>query len=419
MKKRRIDTQGACRSRDSREGAILPLAVILLTVMIAMLAFVIDIGRIVQAQAELQTAADASALAGAQALNDGPAQCKNLARDAGQDNHALQNAVSIVTGEDVELGLWNKNTQTFTVLAGTNEANANAVRVTCRCTDARGNAASLFFGPILGTSKVDVMQSSIAYAGLIFCGPFIGIDKISMSGSSYTDSYNSSEGPYVANVARDKGSLCSDGPITMSGSTGVKGDAFYGEGFSLSSSSSGVVTGMTAERTGALSLPPVDFGDAATANNNANIPLSDNGENPLSATGDFSLSGGDHVALQAGTYYFKKLSLSGGSSITITGETALYCTGDVNISGGSIANSTQLPKNLEIYCTGKNCNISGSSNFFGMVYAPTSDITRSADSHFYGLLVGKKLTLSGNGGLHADESITKFSGVRPRAYLVQ
>src|SRR5205823_705493 len=56
--------------RGGRPGAIVPLAALLITVLVGMLAFSIDIGYTVAVRAELQNAADAAALAAAQRLQD-------------------------------------------------------------------------------------------------------------------------------------------------------------------------------------------------------------------------------------------------------------------------------------------------------------------------------------------------------------
>ena len=91
-------------------------------------------------------------------------------------------------------------------------------------------------------------------------------------------------------------------------------------------------------------LSPTDPGSTDQNNDNASIPNSDGGQTPLNAKGEYSLSGGDAADLPPGTYYFSKLTLSGGSTIRISGPTVIYVTGDVSLSGGSVTNATSLPK---------------------------------------------------------------------------
>src|SRR5437588_6676518 len=57
-------------SRALRRGAVAPLAALLMIVMLAMVAFAVDIGYIVLARSEAQNAADAGAMAGLGKLAD-------------------------------------------------------------------------------------------------------------------------------------------------------------------------------------------------------------------------------------------------------------------------------------------------------------------------------------------------------------
>jgi hypothetical protein len=58
-----------------------------------------------------------------------------------------------------------------------------------------------------------------------------------------------------------------------------------------------------------------------------------------------------------------------------------------------------------------------------VVYGPKTDVIRSGTADYYGSMVGKSLTLSGSGGIHADESldldIIAGGGGSARAVLAQ
>ena len=258
---------------------------------------------------------------------------------------------------------------------------------------------------MFGKDTTDATVTATAQVKPGGCGLFIGINKVTISGGSFTDSYDSGSGPYDPAAAGNQGHVCSDGSISLSGSSYVDGNALPGQGSTVSTSSSSYVTGSRNPRDEPLNLPPVDFGTSPFVNNNLNIPMSDGGANPLNGT-KFGLSGGDHATLPPGTYYFSEFVLSGGSSITVTGPTVIYCTGKFVCSGGSIANTTMLPANLQVFCTGDKVDISGGSHFFGTVYAPSSKIVRSSGSgHVFGSLIGIELTLSGGGGAHADTAL--------------
>ncbi len=408
------------RSRNNRRGAIVVLLALLLTLLFAFAAFTVDIGHMAVAVAELQNASDAAAISGAVHLRDGSAQARSYAVSVAAQNSAANESVTI-NQSCVELGSWDLDSATFTVLAGANESTANAVRVTSSRSTAGGNPLRLFFAPVLGRATTDITATSTAYAKPSQCGHFIGITKAVLSGGSYTDSYNSGAGFYNPATAGNEGHVCSDGPITLSSSSFVDGNALPGNGQSVSMSGSSYVTGSTTPRSHPLSLAPVDFGNSASSNNNAAIPVSDAGINPYNAgTGEFKLSGGDHVTLPPGTYYFSKFTLSGGSSITVTAATVIYCVGDFVASGSSIGNTSQNPTNLQVFCTGGRVDISGGSDFYGVVYAPTSKVVRSSGSnHVYGSLIGKELTLSGGGGAHADTALGALHGTSATVSLVE
>jgi hypothetical protein len=326
-----------------------------------------------------------------------------------------------IDASNIELGTWDENNATFSVLTGAQESQANAVRVTCTRRQVDGNPVTLFFAGFLGRETADADATATAMVRPSRCGLFIGIDKVTISGGSYTDSYDSGAGPYNAGSAGNQGHVCSDGSITLSSSSYVDGNALPGESESVSTSGSSYVTGDTDPRSEPLNLPPVDFGDSATNNNNDNIPDSVGGEEPYDDdNGEFKLSGGDHATLPAGTYYFSKFTLSGGSSVSVSGETVIYCTGDFVASGSSIANTSLIPTNLQVFCTGSKVDISGGSDFYGAVYAPASKVVRSSGSnHVYGSLIGKELTLSGGGGAHADAALGLLDGSVGKVTIVE
>jgi hypothetical protein len=203
----------------------------------------------------------------------------------------------------------------------------------------------------------------------------------------------------------------------MSGSTQIRGNAHPGPGFAVLGTQN--VTGNMEPLSEPLYYPPVDTGDAATNNNNANIPTSQNGRVVVDGSQRFVLSGGDRVELPPGIYYFSQISMSGSSVATLTGATVIYVRGDCNISGSSIVNPSRKPSELQLYVMGANCAISGPSDFHGVVYAPTARVVRSGTSDYFGMIIGRDVVLSGSGGVHADESLGTLQGTNNRAVLVE
>ncbi|HEY2250866.1 MAG TPA: TadG family pilus assembly protein [Planctomycetaceae bacterium] len=415
----RFRLRGQVIAFHHRRGAVLTLVALLLVVLLGCLAFSIDLGYIQVARAQLQTAADAGALAGARGLTICcPSTALSEAQRVAQLNSVMNAKVSVVSAQDVTLGTWDDNSLSFSALSGSAQSGANAVKVTCQLSAARGNALTLFFARVFGVNTQDLSATAIAKSTPVTCGAFIGLDYVKISGGSSTDSYSSSSG-YSKGSTGSQGNVCSNAKITMSGDATVNGDAHPGPGYSVSTSGAASVSGSKAALTQPLTEAAIDPGTAATVSDNNKIPLSSRNKNPVDSHGNFDLSANDSVTISPGTYYFTSLTLSGSSSLLITGKTIIYVAGKVDVSGGTMTNSSEIPSNLQIYAMGPSVTISGGSNMYGVVYAPTTDITRSGGSDFFGMMVGKSLTLSGGGGLHADTALTGIGSSTKKASLVQ
>ena len=100
------------------------------------------------------------------------------------------------------------------------------------------------------------------------------------------------------------------------------------------------------------------------------------------------------------------MTLAGGSVLNISGQTTIYMTGDLTRVGGAIINNnTELAANLTINMTGGTAHISSDNVFYGVIYAPNTDITYSGTADFFGTMVGKTLTIMGDATGHYDESL--------------
>jgi RHS repeat-associated protein len=193
--------------------------------------------------------------------------------------------------------------------------------------------------------------------------------------------------------------LRSNGNVKISGGT-VNGDAIAGPGKLVQLSGSGTVTGTASSAGATTNCTPIDLAALAstlqTSNDNASIPLTAQNKNPLTGSThtDFTLGGGDSVTLHAGTYYFTKISLSGGSIVHLDGVVRILCTGRVDITGGSFFNSDHSPYSLRLWVSGTPFNLS-SSTLGAIVYAPAAAATVSAGT-LKGSLFANVVTLSGS-----------------------
>lgn len=397
------------RAHSRRRGAVLVIAALALVAIVAFAAFVVDIGYICTARSQLQNAADSAALAAAQAVSDGPTTARNAGISVAKSNSAAGVPVEVLAA-DVVLGTWDDKSLKFVTLTGAAESQATGVRVTARLAKSQGNQLNLFFAPVLGINTADVSVTSTAKVKTTLCGRIIGLNLVTMSASSHTDSYNSARGAYSAGGAGAQGHVCSNGTITMSGSARINGNAKPGVGCSVKTSGTAAVTGKIEALKKAMSYPAVDPGDAATNNDNYKMPTTTLGKDPLNSKNEFNMSGSDSIDLPPGKYYFAKLSMSGSTCMRISGPTVIYVTGDIALSGATLSNDSKIPSNLQLFPMGNKCDVSGSSELYAVIYGPTTQVIRSGGADYYGLIVGETLVLSGEGGIHADESIQMLQG---------
>lgn len=159
----RKPTRFLCR-RDppgsrARTGAVLILTAVMLAVILALMALAVDLGYVVLVRAQLQAAADSAALAGASQIAHGFETVFQTA-DRYARFHTSGGQPLRLLRQDVELGIWDATSRTFTP---TNSA-PNAVRVRVRRDALTGNPAPLFFARALGRQAVDLSAEAIAMA---------------------------------------------------------------------------------------------------------------------------------------------------------------------------------------------------------------------------------------------------------------
>jgi hypothetical protein len=161
------------RSQFSRRGAVVVLAAFFMVVLLAMVAFAVDLGFIVLTKTQLQNAADSSAMAAASIMNSPQSEIRDEAKFYANQHYAAGKQISL-TDSDVEFGYWNLATKQFTP----DPTVGNAVRITARRPD-----APHFFGRIFGRKKFDAEAQAIAMVS-----PRDIVFVVDLSGSMNDDS---------------------------------------------------------------------------------------------------------------------------------------------------------------------------------------------------------------------------------------
>src|SRR5262245_35159961 len=127
------------RARRDRRGKIVVMTAFLMTMLMAMIAFGVDVGYIAVARTEIQICTDAAALAGAGELVNGTDAARTEALEyLGKNKVAGQTLVT--SNATIEFGTWTEATKTFASGAST----PNGIRINTSL-----NSVPLFFGKAL------------------------------------------------------------------------------------------------------------------------------------------------------------------------------------------------------------------------------------------------------------------------------
>lgn len=168
-------TQHLMKPLNDSRGAVAVMVALTMTVLLAMAAGALDIGHSLVAKNELQNAADAGALAGARTLGlqyEGmtPAAMATYQLSGGdaaaiisavQSTSVLNAAAGVnvtVNAADIQIGLWNSATRTFTPTVN----QPRSVRVITRRDGTANGPISTFLARVVGITSVNVIASATA-----------------------------------------------------------------------------------------------------------------------------------------------------------------------------------------------------------------------------------------------------------------
>ena len=144
------------RLTGSRSGASAAVFALATPTLLAGAGFGIDSALIRVTQSQLQTAADAAALAGARQAGTGDGAAPAIALAA--ENMPAARFGQVLASGDVVSGRWSTDTRRFTSGAGS----PNAVQVTVRQALANGNPHRLIFGQFIGLQQIDLAARATA-----------------------------------------------------------------------------------------------------------------------------------------------------------------------------------------------------------------------------------------------------------------
>jgi hypothetical protein len=222
----------------------------------------------------------------------------------------------------------------------------------------------------------------------------MGLSSMSMSQNAFTDSYDATLGAYSAATAHKKGSIASNGNITLSNNTKVNGDARAGIGMTTTLLNNATVTGRNAPLTQSYSMP------------SATLPAT------YTNLGDINMSSGT-MSVPGGVYLINNLNLSGTAHVIWAGPTILYIKSSYTVSDNVIIETYQnLPSNrtLNFLPTCTTATWSGTNVCVGELYAPDTTFNISGSVEMLGRITAKVINNSSSGGMHSDESLPSPGG---------
>ena len=280
---------------------------LMMPVLCGFAALAIDTANVKMSQQQLQTAADAAALAAAQSLgNLGSARV--AARDVAAENTDAGLSPVVVDG-DIKFGKWDSAKRQFTETV----TGITAVQVTAVRSSARSNPVTTALASILGFQSVDISASAIAAVGTVPACVY-ALDPatkesflVSGSGAVNVPNCGIQVNSSSATALKQSGS----GSITSKVISVVGGVA------KSSNVSPSAITGAPTLPDPLISLPEPSIPSACTFNNTTfSTPRTFAGGTVFCGTIGFNAD----ITFGPGIYYFKAAKVTAGSSAAITGN---------------------------------------------------------------------------------------------------
>jgi hypothetical protein len=399
------------RSIDDK-GVALVKTIFLTTILLAVVAYSARGTRVelrIAANDQLQKRTFAVAEAGLQHA------WRKLASDVGGGGTTLSTELAtptgfLGTGTDQTIG---GITYRFVSFGGA-PADGYWVRIDNNSDDA-GGAASDTDGQIVITSRGTISGANRIVQSVLKQLPLFGNGLFAkyaadLRGGGFTDSYDSSLGPYLSQTPGSQGNVGSNGNVTNNGSpTTVNGSEYAGGTIDPGQA---IITGVSYQGQPLVALPPVIPPCAGPNPTSAGItPANDYN----TSTGTLRGASSDNIVLAAGTYCFSSVTLNSWATLTVSAGTVniyLLGSGNSNFTGGGVINATGVPANLRIYATSnvRSITVNGGAQAAMVIYAPETDLTFTGGSSIYGSAVGGTIWLTGGTNFHYDTQSANLIG---------
>jgi hypothetical protein len=251
-----------------------------------------------------------------------------------------------------------------------------------------------------------VLAKTISSGGQFKYAAF-GNTLLKLDGGGFTDSYDSSKGPYGGANVTSKGQTASNATIDIGDFT-VKGDATSGGVVTNPAKVTGTATQNAPIQNFSTPACPLD-GYTPTIN------FGGAGGSYDPSTGVLKVTSGNLTLPAPGTYYFKDVSVSSGATLSIGNAAVnIYINRKLTINGGSLVNGSTLPGNLIFWgCGSDNTDWALQSadayaTFYGMKHTITIG---GGTGDLFGSAYGSTIKIKGGAKIHYDQALSAVGGV--------
>jgi hypothetical protein len=282
----------------------------------------------------------------------------------------------------------------------------------------------------LASRMVEVIARASSFENAIIAQGRIAMNSWRIDVDSFDphDSLKSTNGAYDVAKRQENGDVATNGQIVDAGNAYIYGDVL---------TNAGAVTGAAnvsgEQRTDFYQeLLPVTtpswssiISSPTYIENTATLTGGTKANPNRYKLGWITLSGGKTLTLEPSSpgvdsyleiWVTGSIALSGNGGINIkpNAHVKVFIEGDVSVTGNGIVNEAQKAVSLQLFGvtpedgSPRSFSLSGNGSFTGAVYAPDHVVTLSgggSNGNYFGSIVAKTVTMSGNTAVHYDESL--------------
>jgi hypothetical protein len=256
-------------------------------------------------------------------------------------------------------------------------------------------------------------------------------DGLTFNGVTDTDAYDSSLGSYASQAVNGDaggtyalygGHVGSNSAITLTGSSVfVRGNAIPGPLETVRRAGDPTVLGDMAPREFPIELAPTpaaEFVAAMNTNSNGTIVTGGGAGGRIryhAGSMSLTVTGGATATLNAGTYFFRDLTVTGSSTLQTSGSVKIFVTGSFDTGGGTLVNLGR-PQDLQVFAhpyalpaghfpSSTLVRVRGGSGTAMALYGPEADFVLQGGGDFYGAAVARSVVVGGDARFHYDRSL--------------